>query len=851
MHRDTALRIIVGASSAFFVALTILAIRGTATNLVPNMASVAAPMNLAPPAMDDVLAACDSPNPFVAAAVHARGVDDAAHAAAPAIVARQIGGSAHVVATQADVGAVYGLAFDHVRGHLYAAAYHRAGLPIGPGGLGQVYRIDVATGDVTPFATLDAGDAPEDATASAQLVGEIGLGDIEIDESGSRLYVMNLSDRRIHRYSLPDGALIGSSLTGGTREVWREHARPFALGIHDGELYHGVVKARTDMSLEGRLFESWVYKTDMNGRDESGLMRTWLGYSRLVPWTPWVTDGSTKNQDTPMLVDIEFQQSGAPILGFRDRQSDLHPDCVWRPGCTGGASVGDIIPTRRVEPVWRALTSPPFYGDAGAGGLDAVLGSIASIPGLELIAAPSLPLADMPTGIGNGVDVVWLSNISGRAAYGAPLIDASADASLVDDHASAGDIEVLCGPAVDPAAIAATATKAAAGPATATAEAIASATRAAAIATTIGRATNHPATQTAHAPTTVARSTDAAATATALAPTFEAAGPTRTAAATLAAGTKTAVVPKLTALATTAAFQLTKVAGEPTQHPGTPAAAGAAYRLMKAQCVGDNPHFVTTCFVPASDGRGNLFDDDWLEEQPVLVAFNDANPEDLSQHLVLAYEPQVGAVFGMAHDLQREQLYISSYNKRLAYLGPLGAGGIYRVDLPTGVVKPWAWLNAGFDPHDMDRSFDSPGGRWVGRTGLGDIDVNEDFTELLVVNMLDRLLYRFSIPDGTILGAFPHGAVGEEWEADARPFGLAFKDDWLYHGVVDSRETAEDDDPRTLAGVCLPLAIRRHRDVRSVAHRPHVSARSGVAGLARGGRRQSGVADARRHRVPQ
>ncbi len=795
MHRANAAQIIAGITAfALFGWGTWAAIKSATDETALDSSTIFT----APPPKASVDSACASPDPFVALAVHARGVDDTAHSLTPAIIARRSVGGNFVLATQGEVGAVYGLAFDHRRGHVYAGAYHRVGLPIGPGGLGQIYRIDLESGDITAWASLEAGEAPSDPLASAQLVGEIGLGDLEVSEDGAQLLVTNLSDRRIHRFALPGGAPLGSAVTGGSREAWREHARPFGLGVRDGQLYHGVVKARTDMTLEGILFEAWVYKSDLDGRNETGLMRTWLGYSRLVPWTPWVTDGSLKSEDAPMLVDIDFQPSGAPILGFRDRQSDMHPDCVWRPGCTGGASVGDIIPARRVEPVWRALTSPPFYGDAGAGGFDAVLGSLASIAGLELVAAPSLPLSGMPTGTSNGVDVIWFDNIGGRAAYGSPIFDASADDTLIDGHASAGDIEVLCGPPADPDAIAATATEAAAGPATETAAANASATAVAAIATTIGRATNHPATQTAHAPTHIARSTDAAATATMLAPTLQAGGPTRTAAATHAAETATAAAPSLKGIATRGAIELTRVAAEPTQHPGTPAAAGAAYRLMKSQCVGDNPHFVTTCFVPASDGRGNLYDEDWFLDQPVLVAFNDADPEDLSQHLMLAYEPQVGAVFGVGHDLEREQIYISAYNKRLAYLGPLGAGGIYRIDLPTGRVEPWAWLDAGLDPHDMGRGFDSSGGRWVGRTGLGDIEVTEDFRELVAVNMYDRLLYRFSIPDGKLLGAFPHGAVGEVWAEDARPFGLAVKDEWLYHGLVDSRETAADDDPRLL-----------------------------------------------------
>ncbi|MFQ5460905.1 MAG: hypothetical protein ACE5EL_08935, partial [Anaerolineae bacterium] len=60
------------------------------------------------------------------------------------------------------------------------------------------------------------------------------------------------------------------------------------------------------------------------------------------------------------------------------------------------------------------------------------------------------------------------------------------------------------------------------------------------------------------------------------------------------------------------------------------------------------------------------------------------------------------------------------------------------------------------------------------------------------VNLYDRRIYRFDTASGALLGSFAHGAAGEAWAADARPFGLGFHDGRLYHGVVNSAETRKD-----------------------------------------------------------
>jgi hypothetical protein len=230
--------------------------------------------------------------------------------------------------------------------------------------------------------------------------------------------------------------------------------------------------------------------------------------------------------------------------------------------------------------------------------------------------------------------------------------------------------------------------------------------------------------------------------------------------------------------------------------------AARAYRQIQSSCGGHHPYLATTRFVPRLDGRGASYDRDWLAQQQIVVAFHDTTNDDMTQQWPLAYEPEAGALFGVAHDLERDQIYFGAYVKRLAELGPLGAGGIYRYDLSTGRMLPWARLDAGANPHRMSRTdFDLAAAEHVGRAGLGDLEIWQEGDELLAVNLYDKLIYRFSIPDGRPLGVFAHGAAGESWEADAVPFALAIRGGWAYHAVTDTRARDATGDRRLSARV--------------------------------------------------
>ncbi len=783
---------------------------------VPAGAAWAAmPAQTAPSTADRVAEACARIDPFVATTLLGTPADPSA----PAIVAFQRSGGAPdgalVLATHGQVGDVYGLAFDPAAAVLYAAAYHRAGGAFGPGGPGAIYRIDVASGTVATLAQLAAGADAHASPEAAAMVGETSLGDIDIAADGSELYVANLFDGRIHRLALPGGRAIDTLQNGAAREKWRADARLFGLGVHDGWLYHGVVnsRVRTDDALAP--FDAFVYRSRPGTAGTEYVLQADLQYTRTVPWAAaWSDTADGRTDDTPMLVDIAFQPGGEPVLGLRDRQADMVPSCAWNPAaCRAGPSLGDLLPARsRGAGSWTVLTQPPWYRDTPADELDMTWGALAAVPRLDVMVSvgradqvrpigPAAGPAAGPDGSG-ALAGYWFDNRSG-ARVRSTSVYAPADGAPGLADVAPGDVEALCAPdaRVDPA-FGATLTAEAAAIATATASAEA-----------VVRATRVVATRTAHVPTRVARETAVAETATALAPTLAAEVPTQTAAAATAAAVATAVVgPRVRMLEPTQAVVATMAARAPTPAPATATAYADAHAAIRQSCGGSNPYLATTSFAPMLDGAGQAYGPAWLAGQPAVVAFNDTAADDRLRHFNVAYQDQVGAVFGMAHDLARDHLYVAAYTKRLAGFGPLGPGGIYRVELGTGMVRPWAQLSAGRDPHDFrpSGSFDQAAAEDVGRVGLGDIEIATAADALYVVNLSDRLIYRLSVPEGRVVGLFPHGAAGQWWAADAQPFGLAYRDGWLYHAVVDT-QARHPSRPGTAAHRPLAVYVYRSR----------------------------------------
>ncbi|MBK8540161.1 MAG: VWA domain-containing protein [Ardenticatenia bacterium] len=690
-----------------------------ATQAAPRPSTAQAP---------DLVSACGSLNPYVAVARFAVPKNDRPDPAAPSIVALQDTasddlGAQVTLANQAKTGAVFGLAYDAPRRQLYAAAYHKRGAPFGPAGPGGIYRIDLATGAVIRWASLQAGPDHHDLNLSqdepaAIWVGRTGLGDIDVAPDGSQLFVANLYDGRIHRLRLADGVSLGSFRHGGYGQTWQGKARLFALAVDGDWLYHGVM----DLGDQDRpTATAHVFRSRMDGKE--------LTEVAAIPAGPALLDERQPFPGVLMLTDIGVMpptaEGGEPgfLAAFRERSVDV-------------AQPSNFQLRGQMAPVMRWSRGRP---EAAASYSFAAQGGLAKLPGINLWAATALRM-DGGLGregregaqpglrfLGARGELGWLDGDAAVmpvvSAYDEPVTAPVSAPSPVMLLAALGDAETLCaGDARRDPALAATATA----------------------------AVSIRQTEAAVAPQTVM-----AATVEAFATRY---GPTLTAFATTAPGTQTAVAATASALP-----------------PGAIPPGGGPRERLAASCVSPNPAYAMSIF--AHDSPVGV-----LRKSDAILAFN-GQP---SGQLRLADQSQIGAVYGLAYDHRRSQLYAGAYMKREAVMGPLGPGAIYRIDLTSGQVSPWTLLPAGPDLHDYATNYDEPLSPWVGWLGLGDIDLSEDGTELYAANLFDGRIYRVSVPDGRILGSFANGGTGESWAGGARPMGLGVWGGQLYHGVVNS-----------------------------------------------------------------
>ena len=251
------------------------------------------------------------------------------------------------LATFGETGAVFGLGYNRNEPAVYAAAYRKRAMPFGPGGAGGVYRIDLATGDTELWTTVpDAGgqtggrmaDGKRDHDENAaRKVGKEALGDLEIDDAGTELFVVNLQNRRIYRYDLATKAILSEFVMGAMDESWGPAGgRPFGLGWHDGRIYHGVVSTR------GTIFGK-IYSSLPDGSDMRAVAEIQLNYRRdgvrlrevagsQTKWGAW-SDSVERRVDNrqrpqihrpqPMLTDLAITHEGIMIVGLRDRHWDI------------------------------------------------------------------------------------------------------------------------------------------------------------------------------------------------------------------------------------------------------------------------------------------------------------------------------------------------------------------------------------------------------------------------------------------------------------------------------------------------------------------------------------------------
>jgi hypothetical protein len=206
-----------------------------------------------------------------------------------------------------------------------------------------------------------------------------------------------------------------------------------------------------------------------------------------------------------------------------------------------------------------------------------------------------------------------------------------------------------------------------------------------------------------------------------------------------------------------------------------------------------NPKLAVSCFVsgdPVVAGSSYAAD-------PAIVSVN----YNLTGKTSMITSDKVGTLWGMAYDNQTDILYMSSFVRRHAAIGPAGLGAIYvypNANGAGGALTTITVPNVGTIASNSDRelsgsdplSHDVDGFDKVGKVGLGDMDIDTKNHVLYVVNLNDKNVYKIDLT-----AALPTAVALPAYTAPSctngvfRPFGMKVKNGKIYLGGVCSGET--------------------------------------------------------------
>jgi len=316
------------------------------------------------------------------------------------------------IANAAEIGSVWGAAYHKAAKKLFHATILKRHMSLGPGGLGAIYLTDINTGTNSQFLDLAtfgydfgsitgrnlpiiANEANRDSLAFT-LIGEVGLGDLDISSDGQTLWTVNLNSKELISIDIStylDNGTIPTAASVNAIPIPDPSCsdgdyRPFGLGIKKGVIYLGLV-CSAETSQQTTDLRGIVYKVDPTTSQFTEILNVPLDYQKggvhgkaggncetFYPWTDNYDDvffyeynfGSSCYPQ-PILSDIEFDIDGSLILGFTDRYGHQ----------SGGAnySVGESQPIGYPDPAFAdpgvninstsGIANPPIF-DGQIGG---------------------------------------------------------------------------------------------------------------------------------------------------------------------------------------------------------------------------------------------------------------------------------------------------------------------------------------------------------------------------------------------------------------------------------------------------------------------------------------------------
>lgn len=216
-----------------------------------------------------------------------------------------------------------------------------------------------------------------------------------------------------------------------------------------------------------------------------------------------------------------------------------------------------------------------------------------------------------------------------------------------------------------------------------------------------------------------------------------------------------------------------------------------------------NPNLIVPCYV-----NGNPTDSTGTAGgRNVLVSLAYNSTGNSPAEATLAINSQIGTVYGVAYHRAARYIYTGAFVKSHSGLGPGGAGAIYLTRPGSGntttssvfTTLPMAVTVASNTARGLPGSVSTANSDasvfdLVGKTGLGDIELSDDGTQLYAVNLSDRKLYQITLANPTTTPSVSSTAVftipspTQKTGSVFRPFALKYYRGRVYVGGVTTNE---------------------------------------------------------------
>ena len=262
------------------------------------------------------------------------------------------------IATAEEIGATWGIAYQKETNKLFVSALLKRHVGLGSLGLGGIYQVDLTNEPPVVSNLIDVNtiginvgsypsnsergltaniNLPNNDTQAFDEVGKRGLGGLSFSEEEEKLYLINLTEKKLHAIDISDDEVSSNDVesydlpnpncTGGA-------FRPFAVKYYRGTVYVGGV-CDAETSGEQSDLRAIIYRLDGSSftevlnfdldYDKGNASRSCGDFNGWFPWTsqlPPVCFDDVIVYPTPQLTAIEFDESGDMIIGFTDRMGN-------------------------------------------------------------------------------------------------------------------------------------------------------------------------------------------------------------------------------------------------------------------------------------------------------------------------------------------------------------------------------------------------------------------------------------------------------------------------------------------------------------------------------------------------